>query len=76
NTTPSGFFLAQAEGVGVRTASLSKKLTIHCNKATADWLARTNLRWIRSGYNGKTPIEVVLIDNATGETISPVWAAN
>ena len=76
NTTPTGFFLAQAEGTGVRTASLSKKLTIYCNKATADWLARTNLRWIRSGYNGKTPIEVAFIDSATGETLSPKWAAN
>ncbi|MBO4571545.1 MAG: BspA family leucine-rich repeat surface protein [Bacteroidales bacterium] len=76
DTTPSSFFLAQTEGTGVRTASLSKKLTIYCNKATADWLARTNLRWIHSGYNGKTPIEVVFIDNSTGETLSPKWAAN
>ena len=77
NTMPSNFFLAQSEGNGTRTASLSKKLTIYCNQATANWLAKTNLRWIHSGYSGKTPIEVVFIDNATGATLTPAaWGAN
>lgn len=76
NTTPTYFFLGQSDAVGTRTASLSKKLTIYCNQATANWLAKTNLRWIHSGYSGKTPIDVVFIDNATGNTLNPTWAAN
>ena len=73
---PSSFFTVAAETDGVRTASLSKELTIHCTAASAEWLARTNLRWVHSGYRSATPITVKFIDNTSGEELFPIWAAN
>lgn len=72
---PTSFFAASSDKVGVRTASYSKNLTIHCTKAGADWLAKTTLRWIKSGYNGFDPIEVNFID-LEGNPYTPEWAAN
>lgn len=74
-TSPTQFFALSSDKVGVRTASYSKNLTIHCTRAGADWLAKTTLRWIKSGYNGFDPIEVNFID-LEGNPYTPVWAAN
>ncbi len=72
---PTSFFAASSDKVGVRTASYSKSLTIHCTKAGADWLAKTSLRWIHSGYNGFAPITVTFVD-PDGNQYTPVWPAN
>lgn len=72
---PTSFFAASTDKVGVRTASYSKNLTIHCTKAGADWLVKTSLRWIHSGYNGFAPITVNFID-LDGNPYTPVWPAN
>lgn len=73
-TSPTQFFALSSDKVGVRTASYSKTLTIHCTKAGADWLAKTTLRWIHSGYSGFDPITVNFV--VDGNPYNPVWAAN
>ena len=73
---PSSFFTVAAEKDGTRTASNSGTLTIHCTAASAAWLARTNLRWVHSGYRNATPITVNFIDESTGTALSPTWAVD
>ena len=73
---PTNFFTVNSETKGVRTASNPGTLTIRCTQNSADWLARTNLRWVHSGYKSATPITVNFIDDATGEPLSVTWAAN
>ncbi|MCQ2137691.1 MAG: DUF285 domain-containing protein [Bacteroidales bacterium] len=72
---PTSFFASSTDKVGVRTASYSKELTIHCTKQTADWLAKTSLRWIKSGYSGFAPIDVKFID-LDGNPYTPTWPAD
>jgi len=74
--TPANFFLAKAQKKGVRTASNSGSLKIYCTKAAANWLSKTNLRWINSGYSGQTAIPVKFYDYQTGAEMSVTWAAN
>ena len=76
NSLPTNFFCNSADADGTRTASLSKSLTIRCTEKSATWLAKTTLRWIRSGYKNKTAIKVTMIDDATGAELKPTWAAN
>ena len=73
---PTSFFTVNSETKGVRTASNPGTLTIRCTQNSADWLARTNLRWVHSGYKTATPITVNFIDDATGNPLSVTWAAN
>ena len=73
---PSNFFAVGSDKKGTRTASNPGTLTIRCSAASAAWMARTTLRFLHSGYNGATPISVTFIDDSTGETLSPTWAAN
>ena len=73
---PTSFFTVNSETKGVRTASNPGTLTIRCTQNSADWLARTNLRWVHSGYKSATPITVNFIDDATGNPLSVTWAAN
>ena len=76
NSPPTNFFTNTNDANGARTSSLSKKLTIRCTERSATWLAKTTLRWIHSGYKNKTAIDVTFIDDKTGATLSPTWAAN
>ena len=76
NSLPTNFFCNSADADGTRTASLSKSLTIRCTEKSATWLAKTTLRWIRSGYKNKTAVKVTFIDDATGAELKPTWAAN
>ena len=75
-TVPSNFFTANSETDGVRTSTVPGKLTIRCTQASADWLARTNLRWLQSGYKSATPVTVNFIDDASGAPLTVTWAAN
>ncbi|MBO4571376.1 MAG: BspA family leucine-rich repeat surface protein [Bacteroidales bacterium] len=74
--TPSPFFTSNSDANGVRTASKSGKLTIHCHRDAVNWLAKGNLRWIHSGYKNQTPIDVIFLDYKTGEAYTPTWAAD
>lgn len=76
SATPSAFFLASSDAVGVRTASLADKLVIRCTPATANWMCRTNLRWIKSGYKIGAPKDVEFYDSTTGEPITVIWGAD
>ena len=73
---PSNFFAAASDAKGFRTASNPGTLTIRCTSATAAWLAKTTLRFLHSGYNSKTAINVNFVDDATGAALSPTWAPN
>ena len=79
NTTsfkPGNFWTPSNDARGVRTASLSGALTIHCCEAAAAWLSATNLRWVNSGYKGQTAVPVTFVDYLTGEVIPVSWPAN
>ena len=76
NYRPEYIFCANDQPAGKRTASKSGSLTIHCSQKGADWLSRTNLRWINSGYKNNTPIPVKFVDYQTGAELSVTWAAN
>ncbi len=79
NTTaykPSYFFAATDDKEGARTASTSGSLTIHCTQRGADWLSKTNLRWINSGYSGQKAVPVKFVDYKTGAEIKVTWGAN
>ena len=73
---PSNIFAVSSDAAGFRTASIPGELTIRTTEASAAWLARTNLRFLQSGYQGKTPIKVTFLDDATGAVLSPTWAPN
>lgn len=73
---PSNFFTTTSLAYGNRIGSSNAGLTIYTSQASADWLAKTNLRWINSGYNIKKPIPVTFIDSKTGEKINVTWAKN
>lgn len=73
---PSNIFAVGSDAAGFRTASIPGELTIRTTEASAAWLARTNLRFLQSGYQGKTPIKVTFLDDATGAVLSPTWAPN
>ena len=73
---PGSYFCDSSMANEERTGYKAGKLTIYCDQATADWLARTNLRWINSGYNKKKAIPVTFIDSETGKTLTVKWAAN
>ena len=75
-SVPTNFFTINTETVGVRTASNPGVLTIRCTQNSADWLARTNLRWLHSGYKSTTPITINFVDDQTGNPLSVTWAAN
>ena len=74
--TPTNFFCAKAQKKGTRTASNSGSLTVYCTQAGANWLSKTNLRWIKSGYNGQKAITVKFVDISTGADLKVTWAAN
>ncbi|MBO4571379.1 MAG: BspA family leucine-rich repeat surface protein [Bacteroidales bacterium] len=73
---PSYFFSATDDKAGARTSSLSGSLTIHCTQKGADWLSKTNLRWINSGYSGMAPVPVKFVDYKTGAELTVTWPAN
>ena len=75
-SVPTNFFTINSETDGVRTATNPKTLTIRCTQNSADWLAKTNLRWVHSGFKSATPVTVNFIDDATGNPLSVTWAAN
>ncbi len=70
---PTNFFTNSSDADGSRTSSLSKKLTIRCTENSADWLAKTTLRWVHNGYKNKKPVEVSFIDDKTGAALNPTW---
>ena len=74
NSLPSYLFAANNLKDEQRTGYFAGGVTFYTTPAVAAWLARTNLRWINSGYNGFTPIPVKFIDDTTGEEISVTWA--
>lgn len=76
NTGGSSFFCQSSTAYSSRPGYESKGLTIICSQKVADWFATTNLRWINSGYSGKTKIPVTFKDYVTGETLTVTWAAN
>lgn len=73
---PEYIFCANDQAVGKRTASKSGSLTIHCSQQGADWLSKTNLRWINSGYKNQTAIPVKFVDYQTGAELKVTWGAN
>lgn len=74
---PSYFFCSTGDTFADRTGSYYKSLTIYCTETAASWLADTGLRWIRSGYSGKTKITVTFKDYQNSTTVySPTWASN
>ncbi len=73
---PSSFFAGASDAAGFRTASNVGSLRIYCTAASADWLARTTLRFLHSGYRNAARIDVTFTDDATGVTLSPTWAPN
>ena len=75
-STPSSFFGSNSSAQANRTGNTAGGITFYTNQAAADWLAKTNLRWIKSGYKNMTPIPVRFIDNITGEELSVTWAKN
>ena len=72
----SNFFCASTSSNTERPGSVSKGITVICSQKVADWFATTNLRWINSGYSGKTKIPVTFKDYVTGEALTVKWAAN
>lgn len=74
--SPSSFFASSGQGFSYRTGSING-LYIYCSQAVADWLAKTTLRWIHSGYNGNTPITVDFYDWTNNTTpLTVTWSAN
>ena len=74
---PSSFWCASSDAYSSRPGSKTGTLTIYCSEAGATWLANTNLRWVHSGYSGKTPVTVKFYDwqdNTKEYTL--VWAAD
>ena len=77
SNTPTNFFCASGQTIDDnRTCSVSNELTIRCSQATANWIARTNLRWINSGWKEADPVPVAFYDIDTNAPISVEWAAN
>ncbi len=74
-TGGSNFFCANNTAYASRPGSAAKGLTVICSQSVADWLARTNLRWIANGYGAKA-IPVTFKDYQTGETLKVKWASN
>ncbi len=75
-STPEYFFGKNSSAMGVRTGSLSGGVTIYTDQTSANWLAKTNLRWINSGYKNMTPVPVKFIDKDSGEPLTVTWANN
>ena len=76
SSTPSNYTTGSTTSMDLRMGSVNGGVTFHTTQAVADWLAITNLRWIHSGYNGKTAIPVHFLDSATGDELSVTWADN
>ena len=73
---PSSYCTNSTTSMSYRMGSINNGVTFITTQAVADWLAITNLRWIKSGYSGRNPIPVHFIDNVTGNELSVTWAAN
>ena len=74
---PSSFWCASSDAYSSRPGSKTGTLTIYCSEAGATWLANTNLRWVHSGYSGKTPVTVKFYDwQDNTKVYTPVWAAD
>ena len=56
-----------------RTCSQSGRLTIRCTPDMAAFLAKSDLRNLRSGNSGQTPVEVHFYNEADGSEIFPEW---
>lgn len=76
SAAPSNFCTGSGTSKSLRMGSVNGGVTFHTTQAVADWLAITNLRWIKSGYNGKGAIPVHFLDSSTGAELSVTWAAN
>ena len=74
--TPSNYCTGSGTSKSLRMGSINNGVTFYTTQAVADWLATTNLRWIKSGYNGKGAIPVYFLDSSTGTELSVTWAAN
>ena len=61
---------------GCQTSSMSGSLTINCNYETAQWLSRTTLCHINSGFYTGNGVPVVFKDRTTGVTITVNWPQN
>jgi len=74
---PSGLFCTSDDTFSTRTGSYYGSITLYCTKLGASWLADTQLRWIKSGYSGKSKIDVKFLDyrDITIE-YNPAWASN
>lgn len=73
---PSSYFTGSGTSNTYRTGNNAGGVTFITTQGVADWLAKTNLRWIQSGYNGKRAIPVEFIDQESGEKLNVTWAAN
>ena len=76
SAAPSSFFISSSTVTTARTGYRNGEVTFHTTQEVADWLAKTNLRWIRSGYKNQTAIPVHFIDINTGAKLNVTWAAN
>ena len=72
----AGAFFSSRGVIDNDYTSTSGNLTIHCTQKGADWLSKTNLRWIYSGYNISTPVNVKFVDYKTSAELTTTWAAN
>lgn len=76
SAAPSNYCTGSGTSKSLRMGSVNGGVTFHTTQAVANWLATTNLRWIKSGYNGKGAIPVYFLDSSTGAELSVTWAAN
>lgn len=76
NALPTNFFTSTSLDFMNRAGSANRALTIYTTQKSADWLVKTNLRWINSGYSGQTKIPVTFIDINAGNKLTVKWAAN
>ncbi len=73
---PSNYCTNSTTSKSLRMGSVNNGITFHTAQEVANWLAITNLRWIKSGYSGKGAIPVYFLDSTTGAELSVTWAAN
>ena len=70
---PTSFFTNSTTSQSLRTGNKNNGITFYTTQNAASWLATTNLRWLRSGYSGKTALGIRFIDINTNKGISVTW---
>lgn len=73
---PTSFFTNSTTSQSLRTGNLNNGITFYTTQGVADWLATTNLRWIRSGYSGKKGLGIRFIDINKNQGLTVTWAAD